>query len=134
LNFFHKCFDLPYALENDNSLLEAIISKDPLAELSEQDKTILWKRRQDCLSTYPFALPKLLEAVEWHNQSNVIEIYNLLHRWPLIKPLVALELLNGYYADLQIRKFAVSCLDQTASDEDLQMFGLQLVQVSYLLE
>ncbi len=100
-----------------------------MAELTEQDKIVLWKRRQDCLESYPHSLPKLLEAVEWHNQSSVIEIYNLLNRWPIVKPLVALELLNGFYADIQVRKFAVKCLDQAATTEDLQMFGLQLIQV-----
>ena len=110
-------------------MLENIINKDPLAELTEQDKIVLWMRRQDLLDTYPHSLPKLLVAVEWHSRMAVIEIYNLLNRWPFVKPMVALELLNGFYADLQVRKFAVKCLDQTAKSEELQMFGIQLIQV-----
>ena len=67
------CFDVAYALENDNSLLENILSKDALAELTEQEKNVLWRRREDCLN-YPHALPKLLQTVKWSNQNEVIEV------------------------------------------------------------
>ena len=67
------CFDVIYALENDNSLLENILNKDALAELSEQEKNVLWRRREDCLN-YPHSLPKLLQAVKWSNKNEVIEV------------------------------------------------------------
>ena len=67
------CFDVAYALENDNSLLENILSKDALAELTEQEKNVLWRRREDCLN-YPHSLPKLLQTVKWTNQNEVTEV------------------------------------------------------------
>jgi phosphatidylinositol-4,5-bisphosphate 3-kinase catalytic subunit alpha/beta/delta len=67
------CFDCIYALENDNSLLENILNKDALAELSEQEKNVLWRRREDCLN-YPSALPKLYQAVKWTNPKDVAEV------------------------------------------------------------
>ena len=71
------CFDVAYALENDNSLLENILSKDALAELTEQEKNVLWRRREDCLN-YPHSLPKLLQTVKWTNQNEVTEVsFNL---------------------------------------------------------
>jgi len=69
------CFDCLYALENDNCLLENILSKDALAELSEQEKNVLWRRREDCLN-YPHSLPKLLQTVKWSNFNDVIEVRN----------------------------------------------------------
>lgn len=53
-----ECIDVSYALENDNGLLESILAKDALAELSEQEKNVLWRRREDCLN-YPHSLPKV---------------------------------------------------------------------------
>ena len=64
---------MQYALENDNELLEAILSKDALAELTEQEKNVLWRRRDDCLAR-PKSLPKLLQAVKWDSKSDVIEV------------------------------------------------------------
>ena len=53
-----ECIDVSYALENDNALLESILSKDALAELTEQEKNVLWRRREDCIN-YPHSLPKV---------------------------------------------------------------------------
>lgn len=68
-----KCLDVQYALENDNELLNSILSKDALAELTEQDKSVLWRRRGDCLAR-PNSLPKLLQAVKWNCKDDVIEV------------------------------------------------------------
>jgi phosphatidylinositol-4,5-bisphosphate 3-kinase len=108
------------------------LNKDALAELTEQEKTVLWRRREDCLN-YPHSLPKLLQAVRWTNQFEVIEIYNLLYKWPDIKPVVAIELLHSIHADNQVRSFAVRCLDKYMKDEEVQQYLLQLVQVTLLL-
>lgn len=53
-----ECIDVNYALENDNALLESILCKDALAELTEQEKNVLWRRREDCIN-YPHSLPKV---------------------------------------------------------------------------
>lgn len=121
------CLDVQYALENDNELLNSILSKDALAELTEQDKSVLWRRRGDCL-TRPNSLPKLLQAVKWNCKDDVIEIYNLLYQWPEIKPIVAMELLHSVHTDIEVRNFAVKCLDAKMKDEEVQQYLLQLVQ------
>lgn len=72
-NSYDDCFDVEYALENDNNLLAAILIKDALAELTEQEKTVLWRRREDCLNS-PHSLPKLLQSVKWSNKDDVIEV------------------------------------------------------------
>jgi phosphatidylinositol-4,5-bisphosphate 3-kinase len=87
----------------------------------------LWRRREDCLA-YSHSLPKLLQAVKWSNKEDVIEIYNLLYKWPDIKPIVAIELLHSIHADIEVRNFAVKCLDKNMKDEEVQRYLLQLVQ------
>jgi phosphatidylinositol-4,5-bisphosphate 3-kinase len=52
----------------------------------------------------------------------------LLFKWPEIKPIIALELLHSIYADIEVRNFAVKCLDKHMKDEEVQQYLLQLVQ------
>jgi hypothetical protein len=56
-------------------------------------------------------------------------MYSLLFKWPDIKPVIAIELLNNMYADIYVRKFAVKCLERHMKDEEVQQYLLQLVQV-----
>lgn len=49
--------------------------------------------------------------------------------WPDLKPIVAMELLNNMYADINVRSFAVKCLDKYMKNEEVQQYLLQLVQV-----
>lgn len=58
---------------NVESLLE-IQAKDPLSELSEQEKDMLWDMRHVCCKKVPDALPKLLEAVKWNSRDNVAQV------------------------------------------------------------
>lgn len=124
----NKCFDIDYMLENDNKLLEKIVRKDQLAELTEQDKKVLWRRRHDCLNYYPESIGKLMQAVKWNNHNDVIETYGLLFRWPDLRPAEAIELLTSVHADVEVRKLAVRCLHRHMRNEELEMYLLQLVQ------
>ena len=53
----------------------------------------------------------------------------MLNEWPDINPVVAIELLNYNYFDIEVRAFAVRCLDKYMRNEDVQSYLLQLVQV-----
>lgn len=67
--------------------------------------------------------------MKWSQQNDVIDMYNLLFRWPDVKPMVAIELLHASsYADIEVRSFAVKCLDKHMRDEEVQLCLLQLVQ------
>lgn len=110
-------------------IIEIILSKDPLTDLSERDKNFLWTNRLELLRNYPNSLPRLLQSVDWLNRQEVAEIYNLLSKWPILSPVIALELLNCKYFDIEIRNFAVRCLDKLINDEEIQSYLLQLVQV-----
>ncbi|RUS87111.1 hypothetical protein EGW08_005111 [Elysia chlorotica] len=113
--------------ETELAMLEEITEKDPLSDISEQDKILLWKFREHCLSR-PKALPKLLSAVKWNDRENVAQLYLLLDRWPLIPVEVALELLDCSFTDLRVREFAVNSLDKGLGDDKLAQYLLQLVQ------
>ena len=49
--------------ESESILLKDILNRDPLAEISEQEKDTLWRLRGHCLAT-PNILPRLLDAVK----------------------------------------------------------------------
>ena len=61
--------------------------------------------------------------------SYFIKIYGLLSVWPEIKPAVVIELLGAQHFDIEVRNFAVKCLDKLMKDEDVQAYLLQLTQV-----
>ena len=58
--------------------IQEIQSKDPLSELSEQEKDHLWQMRHVCCKKVPDALPKILDAVKWNNKDEVSQVSNML--------------------------------------------------------
>ncbi|RWS06961.1 phosphatidylinositol 4:5-bisphosphate 3-kinase catalytic subunit beta isoform-like isoform X1 [Dinothrombium tinctorium] len=107
--------------------LQEICDRDPLDEMHEQDKELLWFLREDCCQLLPRSLPHLLHSVKWNKHEDMMQMMTLLYSWPPIETETALELLDFAYADCHVRAFAVKCLKQT-SDEDLMLYLLQLVQ------
>ncbi len=114
--------------QNDLLQLNEILKRDPLSELSEQEKDLLWRLRNNLL-TIPDSLPKLLDAVKWNSHDEVPQLYCLLKKWPKIKVETALELLDCKYADMTVRAYAVKWLDEGLTDDHLLQYLLQLVQV-----
>ncbi|CAH8664736.1 unnamed protein product [Dicrocoelium dendriticum] len=135
------------------SLLRELVTRDPLYELSEQEKVQLWHGRYFCLRHLPEALPWLAQSVPWNRLNCLLEFYHLLHSWPRRLPVtVALQLLgamglnagsalsivqsaagNGTrggasgIADANVRALAVDSL-YSLSDTELSDYLLQLVQ------
>lgn len=112
---------------SDVAVLKDIETKDPLSEISEQDKELLWTFRNYC-KRMPNILPRLLDAVKWQSRDEVSQLYLLLEDWRPVSTEVALELLDCKYADLTVRRYAVGWLDSALSDEELGQYLLQLVQ------
>ncbi|KDR21011.1 phosphatidylinositol 4,5-bisphosphate 3-kinase catalytic subunit delta isoform [Zootermopsis nevadensis] len=107
--------------------LRQIAERDPLHEMHDQERKIIWSLRYECLHHVPHLLPKLLDCVEWNDHTEVSEVTALLQQWPKLPVEKALELLDYAYADQAVRSFAVQCL-KDVSDEDLSLYLLQLVQ------
>ncbi|MBN3312706.1 PK3CA kinase, partial [Atractosteus spatula] len=114
--------------QTDVDQLRSICSRDPLYELSEQEKDFLWRHRHYCVNI-PESLPKLLLSVKWNSRDEVSQMYCLLRDWPLIQPELALELLDCNFPDPVVREFALRCLVQGLTDDKLSQYLLQLVQV-----
>ncbi|KAK2090739.1 Phosphatidylinositol 4,5-bisphosphate 3-kinase catalytic subunit alpha isoform [Saguinus oedipus] len=92
--------------ENDKEQLRAICTRDPLSEITEQEKDFLWSHRDE-----------------------VAQMYCLVKDWPPIKPEQAMELLDCNYPDPMVRGFAVRCLEKYLTDDKLSQYLIQLVQV-----
>ncbi|KAG2468424.1 PK3CA kinase, partial [Polypterus senegalus] len=114
--------------DSDIDQLRSICHRDPLSELTEQEKDFLWRHRQYCVSM-PEILPKLLLSVKWNSRDEVAQMYCLLKDWPLMKPELALELLDCNFPDPVVRDFALKCLVKGLTDDKLSQYLLQLVQV-----
>ncbi|KAI5086284.1 phosphatidylinositol 4,5-bisphosphate 3-kinase catalytic subunit beta isoform, partial [Silurus meridionalis] len=108
--------------------LKEIMERDPLSQLCENEKDLIWTLRYDCRENFPQSLPKLLLSVKWSKHEDMAQLQALLQIWPKIYPRDALELLDFNYPDQYVREYAVSCL-QDMSDEELLQYLLQLVQV-----
>ena len=80
------------------------------------------------MKNYPEALPKFLLSFKWDETSKVEEALNLLLNWSPLKSAEALELLSWRYPDERVRYFAVSRLEQMASNELIDYLP-QLIQV-----
>uniref|UniRef100_A0A8C8CCP4 Phosphatidylinositol 4,5-bisphosphate 3-kinase catalytic subunit alpha isoform n=1 Tax=Oncorhynchus tshawytscha TaxID=74940 RepID=A0A8C8CCP4_ONCTS len=114
--------------DSDNEQLRLVCNRDPLSEITEQEKDFLWRHRHYCVSI-PEILPKILLAVKWNSRDEVAQMYCLLKDWPAIKPEQAMELLDCNFPDPMIRDFAVKCLEKYLTDDRLSQYLIQLVQV-----
>uniref|UniRef100_A0A665TGR3 Phosphatidylinositol 3-kinase catalytic subunit type 3 n=1 Tax=Echeneis naucrates TaxID=173247 RepID=A0A665TGR3_ECHNA len=114
--------------DSDNDQLRQVCNRDPLSEITEQEKDFLWRHRHDCVNM-PEILPKILLAVKWNSRDEVAQMYCLLKDWPAIKPEQAMELLDCNFPDPMIREFAVKCLEKYLTDDKLSQYLIQLVQV-----
>ncbi|XP_070931122.1 phosphatidylinositol 4-phosphate 3-kinase C2 domain-containing subunit alpha isoform X2 [Macaca nemestrina] len=104
-------------LENDikGKLLD-ILHKDSSLGLSKEDKAFLWEKRYYCFK-HPNCLPKILASAPNWKWVNLAKTYSLLHQWPPLYPLIALELLDSKFADQEVRSLAVTWIEAISDDE-----------------
>jgi phosphatidylinositol 3-kinase len=117
--------DLKPNAEIRNKLNE-IISYPSTQQLSGEELDHLWRFRY-YLSSNKKALAKFIKCINWENKKEVPQALELLSKWSPMDPEDALELLGPNFKHPDIRSYAVSRLKQ-ASDADLQLYLLQLVQ------
>lgn len=118
----------PVAVLRNSPELERVVGRDPLYELSEEEKGLIWLNRH-VLQSNPVALPKFLQSFSPVSAAALLEeAHQLLWTWQQPTPLNALELLDSKYADSEVRAVAVRCLE-SLSDRELTDFLLQLTQV-----
>uniref|UniRef100_A0A4W5KTP2 Phosphatidylinositol-4-phosphate 3-kinase catalytic subunit type 2 alpha n=1 Tax=Hucho hucho TaxID=62062 RepID=A0A4W5KTP2_9TELE len=97
-----------------------------LEELTRADRQLLWDQRHHCRA-HTHSLPKVLASAPSWDWSSMAEIHALLHNWPSLQPVCALELLDSKFADTEVRSVAVSWIE-SSSDDELADYLPQLVQ------
>lgn len=106
--------------------LEKILLKDPLEELTDEEKKLLFITR-DHYKSIPMALLLFLKAIDWTKPLQVAEAYKYLQIWVPMQPEDSISLLLADYPDETIRAYAVQKIEEF-SDEDIHLYMLQLVQ------
>eukprot|EP00301_Raphidiophrys_heterophryoidea_P003105 c11415_g1_i1.p1 GENE.c11415_g1_i1~~c11415_g1_i1.p1 ORF type:complete len:1225 (+),score=358.02 c11415_g1_i1:46-3720(+) len=111
----------------DRVIVDQILGLHPLMPLEPKHKEVLWRNRFKLVEISK-ALPKFLRAVQWAKRDAVAEAYVLLFQWQRPPPLEALELLSVKFADPEVRRFAIECLEGLSDSEVIDLLP-QLVQV-----
>ncbi|OQR92662.1 phosphatidylinositol kinase, partial [Thraustotheca clavata] len=115
--------------ETDEAMedLRQIIQRDPLFTLSEFQKAVLWRNRNQFISSFE-ALRHVLLCVDWLNPTEVNEILLLLPQWQKPShPASYILLLDKDFSHESVRQFAVDKLSEMA-DTTFSYFLPQLVQ------
>ncbi|KAI9546473.1 hypothetical protein NQZ68_026694 [Dissostichus eleginoides] len=107
--------------------LEKICSRASNFGLKRADHQLLWDHRLHCRQDHPSSLPKVLASAPGWDWASMAHIHSLLHHWPLLPPVTALELLHSKFADTEVRNVAVSWIEKS-SDDELADYLPQLVQ------
>uniref|UniRef100_A0A665X0Z9 Phosphatidylinositol 4-phosphate 3-kinase C2 domain-containing subunit alpha n=1 Tax=Echeneis naucrates TaxID=173247 RepID=A0A665X0Z9_ECHNA len=107
--------------------LEKICSRASNFGLKRADHQILWDHRLHCRRDHPSSLPKVLASAPSWDWASMAHIHSLLHHWPPLPPVTALELLDSKFADTEVRSVAVSWIEKS-SDDELAGYLPQLVQ------
>ncbi|XP_034031719.1 LOW QUALITY PROTEIN: phosphatidylinositol 4-phosphate 3-kinase C2 domain-containing subunit alpha [Thalassophryne amazonica] len=107
--------------------LEKICSRASNFGLKRTDHQLLWDHRLHCRRDHQSSLPKVLASAPSWDWASMAHIHSLLHHWPPLPPVTALELLDSKFADTQVRSVAVSWIEKS-SDDELADYLPQLVQ------
>lgn len=54
--------------------LKEIMERDPLSQLCENEKDLIWTLRHDCRWNFPQSLPKLLLSVKWSKHEDMAQV------------------------------------------------------------
>ncbi|KAG9330249.1 hypothetical protein JZ751_026011 [Albula glossodonta] len=106
--------------------LEQLCGRASTFGLTRADRLLLWDKRQYCRAQV-HSLPKVLTSAPCWDSHSMAEIHTLLHHWPALSPVSALELLDSKFADTEVRAVAVGWIG-SCSDDELADYLPQLVQ------
>ncbi|KAF0701279.1 Aste57867_8208 [Aphanomyces stellatus] len=107
--------------------LRSVITRDPLFQLSEFQKAIMWRHRLQFVDSFE-ALRHVLSCVNWRSAVEVNEMLELLPQWAKPRhPAAYIDLLDKQFSHERVREFAVCRLGEMA-DSTFSYFLPQLVQ------
>eukprot|EP00658_Telonema_sp_P-2_P037460 TRINITY_DN26949_c0_g1_i1.p1 TRINITY_DN26949_c0_g1~~TRINITY_DN26949_c0_g1_i1.p1 ORF type:complete len:824 (+),score=168.95 TRINITY_DN26949_c0_g1_i1:193-2664(+) len=109
--------------------LQSMMNRLPTHVFNKFQQQLMYKYRH-FLRREPKMLAPFLRSIEWKTASDALkdEVMELLWTWSSPAPAEALELLAPEQTEPMVRQYAVGILKSKASDQDLEMFLLQLVQ------
>lgn len=108
--------------------LERIIELPPGTKLTTHQKGLIWKYRYYLMDNKK-ALTKLLLSTNFSEDSERVEVLEMMESWVKIDIDSAIELLDFSFTNLAVRSYAVNRLKE-ASDKELELYLLQLVQAA----
>ncbi|XKL66682.1 hypothetical protein PGB90_010102 [Kerria lacca] len=114
----------PNAIVRDT--LNTIVNYPPTKQLTTEEQDLIWKFRF-YLSNQKKASVKFLECVNWKLPGEARQALDILAQWVPMDVEDALRLLSPSFQHPSVRRYAVTRLQQ-ATDEDLLLYLLQLVQ------
>ncbi|KAL0967958.1 hypothetical protein UPYG_G00260330 [Umbra pygmaea] len=106
--------------------VEALCSRASTFGLTRAERQLLWDQRYHCRA-HTHSLPKVLASAPSWDRGSLAEIHSLLHHWPSLPPVCALEMLDSKFADTEVRRVAVRWIE-SSSDDELADYLPQLVQ------
>jgi len=107
--------------------IQEIIKLFDMDSVTETDKELLWKYRKYLVDDKR-ALTKFLRIINQSNEHEVDIATALMEKWAPIDIATALELLSGHFTCPSFRKYGIDVLRKSASDGDLELYVMQLVQ------
>ncbi|XP_069594558.1 phosphatidylinositol 4-phosphate 3-kinase C2 domain-containing subunit alpha isoform X1 [Ranitomeya imitator] len=113
--------------KESKSRLQALITRESPTGMSQEDRAFVWEKRAYC-HLHKDCLPKILASAPKWNVAYLREIYALIHSWPPLTPVCALELLNSRFTDQVVRSAAVGWIQDGMSDDELVDLLPQFVQ------
>ena len=97
-----------------------LIYLSSVSRLKRADHQLLWDHQLHCRKDHPSSLPKVLASVPSWDWASIAHIHSLLHHWPPLPPVTALEMLDSKYVDV--------CLNFSGETKDeFEMRGKMLV-------
>ena len=108
--------------------LTNIINRPRPYHLTSEERHLLLRFRYS-LQERKDALTKFLFAVDWQDSEETQVAIDMLDRWVPVEIDIALELLSADFQRVpQVRRYAVQQLEIAATEDDLRLYLLQLVQ------
>lgn len=122
---------IPLSIETldkeSKSRLLSLITRESPSGMSKEDKSFMWEKRHYCHS-HKNCLAKILASAPKWDVAYLGDVYALIHSWPPLTPVCALELLNSRFADQEVRTAAVDWIRDGMSDDELVDLLPQFVQ------
>uniref|UniRef100_A0AAY4DZX8 Phosphatidylinositol-4-phosphate 3-kinase n=1 Tax=Denticeps clupeoides TaxID=299321 RepID=A0AAY4DZX8_9TELE len=123
---FSPRYDFSRLDQNTQKQLQEVLHKKSLFWLTQEDRRLLWEKRNFCHAESS-RLPLVLASAPSWEWACLPDIYALLRQWACMNHLDALGLLHATFPDQECRRTAVQWMDSISNPELLD-FLPQLVQ------